>query len=328
MLLRTLKSNRAVNFFLIPLMGILFWLKDFISPRPYPFYTGEQSNLLYAPLHNLLKEHLLLQILLMLILLVGMALLLIQINNRYNIIRIRTMLPAPLFVLIISGFTGIHAMHPVYFAAFFVLLAIYRLFSAFDQVKPYSPAFDSGFFLGAASLFYFNAVILFPAFLIGVGILSRETKWREFVVCLLGFLLPFVFAFSYVFVVEETPEFLNVLGLNIYTPTLNFKSNLPVLGYLGFLFVLIFLGSVKILRQYDTKKVSTRKFFIVLFLIFLFAMLGLVLVPATSFEIFVISAIPVTFLLSNFFVFFKSRFWGEFWFSLLVIAVIVMEILA
>ncbi len=327
MLLRTLKSNRAVNFFLIPLMGILFWLKDFISPKPYSFYPGEQENLLYAPLHNLLKEHPLVQILLMLILLVGMALLLIQMNNRYNIIRIRTMLPAPLFVLIVSGFTIIHAMHPVYFAAFFVLLAVYRLFSVFDQEKPYSPVFDSGFFLGVASLFYFNAVILFPAFLAGVGILSRETKWREFVVCLLGFLLPFVFAFSYVFVVEKTPEYLNILGLNINTPALDFNSNLPVLGYLGFLFVLIFLGSVKILRQYDTKKVSTRKFFIVLFLIFLFAMFGLVLVPAVSFEIFVLAAIPVTFLLSNFFVFVKSRFWREFWFWLLVIAVIVMEIL-
>ena len=328
MLLRTLKSNRAVNFFLIPFMGILFWLKDFISPKPYSFYPGEQENLLYAPLHNLLKEHLLVQILLMVILLVGMALLLIQMNNRYNIIRIRTMLPAPLFVLLVSGFTTIHAMHPVYFAAFFVLLAVYRLFSAFDQVKPYSPAFDSGFFLGVASLFYFNGVILLPAFLIGVGILSRETKWREFVVCFLGFLLPFIFAFSYVFMVGKIPEFLNTLQLNIHTPAGDFKSNLPVLGYFGLLFIFILFGSIKILRQYDTKKVSTRKFFIVLFLVFLFAMFGWVLMPSTSFEIVVIAAIPVTFLLSNFFVFLKSRFWGEFLFSLLVIAVIVMEILA
>jgi hypothetical protein len=57
-------------------------------------------------------------------------------------------------------------------------------------------------------------------------------------------------------------------------------------------------------------------------------MFGGVLMPSTSFEIVVIAAIPVTFLLSNFFVFLKSRFWGEFLFSLLVIAVIVMEILA
>jgi hypothetical protein len=57
-------------------------------------------------------------------------------------------------------------------------------------------------------------------------------------------------------------------------------------------------------------------------------MLSLILIPSTSLEIFVIAAIPVTFLLANFFVFLKSRFWGEFLFSLLLIAVVVMEFLA
>lgn len=328
MLLKTLKSNRAVNFFLFPLMGILFWLKDLIAPRTYNFYRGETDNMLYAPVHNLLKEYPFAQLLFMLILLTAMALLLIQMNNRFNIVRIRTMLPAPLYILLVSGFIDMHAMHPVYFAAFFVLLAVYRLFSAFDQVKAYSPAFDSGFLLGVASLFYLNSAVLFPAFLIGVGILSRETKWREFVVCLTGFLLPFIFAFSYAFIIDGIPEFLKTLQLNAYTPVEKMKSNLPVLGYLGFLLVLILFGSAKILQQYDTKKVSTRKFFIVLFLLFLFAILDFILVPATSLEIFVIAAIPVTFLLSNFFVFLKSRFWAEFWFALLVVAVILMEILA
>lgn len=328
MLLKILKSNRAVNFFLFPFLGILFWLKSLISPRAYTFYNGETDNILYKPIHNLTSEIPILQIIIPLFLIIGMALIMLQINNRYNIIRIRTMLPAPLFILIVSGFSDLHTMHPVYFAAFFVLLAIYRLFSAFDEVKTYSPAFDSGFFLGVAALFYFNAFILFPAFLIGLGILSREPRWREFFVSTVGFILPFVFAFSYVFVLGKFPEFLITLEMNILTPVAYLKSNLPVLVYLGFLFVSILLGSLKIVQQYDAKKVSTRKYFIVLFLMFLFMLFSFILVPATSIEIFVIAAIPVTFLLTNFFVFLKSRFWGEFWFSLLLIAVIVMEILA
>ncbi|WP_139249687.1 DUF6427 family protein [Mariniphaga anaerophila] len=309
-------------------MGILFWLKSLISPEAYPFYRGEQDNILYAPIHNLLKDYLLLQIIVTLFLVVGMALVLLQMNNKYNIIRIRTMLPAPLFVLIVSGFMSIHALHPVYFAALFVLLAVYRLFSAFDQLKPYSPAFDSGFFLGIASLFYFNAFVLLPAFLVGVGILSRETKWRELAVCLLGFTLPFVFAFSYAFVSDQVPEFLGVLESNIVTPVSTLWTNIPLMIYLGLLLVLIFFGTVKILQQYDTKKVSTRRFFVVLFLVFACILASFILVPATSVEIFVLAAIPVTFLLTNFFVFLKRRFWGELWFFLLVAAVVALEFLA
>jgi hypothetical protein len=328
MLLRTLKSNRAVNFFLFPLLGILFWLKSLISPRTYNFYDGEADNILYQPIHNLTIEIPMLQIIIPFLLIIGMALVMLQLNNRYNIIRIRTMLPAPLLILIVSGFSNLHTMHPVYFAAFFVLLAIYRLFSSFDEVKPYSPAFDSGFFLGVASLFYFNVFLLFPAFLIGLGVLSREPKWREFIVSTFGFFLPFIFAFSSVYVLGKVPEFLETLKLNIITPVGNLKSNLAVLVYLGFLLVLILLGTLKIVQQYDAKKVSTRKYYIVLFFLFLFMMLILILIPSTSLEIFVIAAIPVTFLLANFFVFLKSRFWGEFLFSLLLIAVIVMEFLA
>ena len=328
MLLKTLKSNRAVNFFLFPLLGILFWLKGLIYPRAYTFYKGETDNILYKPIHNLAIEIPLLQIIIPFILIIGMALIMLQLNNKYNVIRIRTMLPAPLFILIVSGFSNLHTMHPVYFAAFFVLLAIYRLFSAFDELKPYSPAFDSGFFLGVASLFYINVFLMFPAFLIGLGVLSREPKWREFIVSAIGFFLPFVFAFSYVFILGKIPEFLKTLEMNILTPVWNLRTNLPVLGYLGLLFLLILLGSLKLLQQYDTKKVSSRKYFIVLFLLFLFLMFSFFLIPSTSVEIFVIAAIPFTFLLANFFVFLKSRFWGEFLFSLLLVAVIVMEILA
>ncbi|WP_372947356.1 DUF6427 family protein [Mariniphaga sp.] len=328
MLLRTLKSNRAVNFFLFPFLGILFWLKSLIYPRTYTFYNGEADNILYKPIHNLTIEIPILQIIIPFILIIGMALIMLQLNNKYNIIRIRTMLPAPLFILIVSGFSDLHTMHPVYFAAFFVLLAIYRLFSAFDEVKPYSPAFDSGFFLGVASLFYFNVFLSFPAFLIGLAVLSREPKWREFIVNAVGFFLPFIFAFSYVFILGKTPAFLETLEMNILTPVVNIKSKLPVLVYLGFLLVLILLGSLKLLHQYDTKKVSTRKYFIVLFLVFLFLLASFLLIPSTSIEIFVIAAIPLTFLLANFFVFLKSRFWGEFLFSLLLISVIILEILA
>jgi hypothetical protein len=327
MLLKILKSNRAVNFFLFPFLGILFWLKSLISPRTYTFYNGETDNILYKPIHTLTIEIPILQIIIPLILIIGMALIMLQLNNRYNIIRIRTMLPAPLFILIVSGFSNLHTMHPVYFAAFFVLLAIYRLFSAFDEVKPYSPAFDSGFFLGVAALFYFNAFILFPAFIIGLGVLSREPKWREFIVNIIGFFLPFIFAFSYVFVFGKVPEYLETLKLNTFTSVGNLKSNLPVLGYLGILFILILLGTIRIVQQYNAKKVSTRKYFIVLFLVFLFMLISFTLIPATSLEIFVITVIPVTLLLANFFVFMKGRFWGEFLFSLLLIAVIIMGIL-
>lgn len=325
MLLKKFKSNHTFNFILFPLLGVLFWLRDLLNPQVYPFYPGEADNLLYAPVHNLLQHSLLLQNLVALILFLLLAFIILQINNRYNFIRVRTMIPATLFVIMAGGFTEIHTLHPIYFGAVFFLMALYRLLGAFDQPQPYSPAFDSGFFLGISSLFYFSFIAMFPAFLIGTGILSRETKWREFAVLIIGFLLPFLFAASYSFYNDSIHQYLNIIESNIFTSNDFFLKNPILQVYAGVLVFITLLGSFKILKDYDTKKVSTRKFFIIFFLIFLSSIAGIVLIPAVSQEMLLITVIPVTFLLTNYFVFLKSHFWSELIFLMLIIIVTAMQ---
>lgn len=328
MILHILKSNRAVNYLLIPLLAVVVWLESLIYPEIYSFYPGETQNLLYQPVSWLFKDAAFLQSMASLVVLLALAFIVLQINNRYSFIRVRTMLPAPLFIIMISGLVDLHTQHPVYYAAFFVLLAIHRFFSAFDKVKPYSAIFDAGLSLGIAALFYFNIVVLFPAFLFSIPILAREIRWREFVISILGFVLPFVFAISYAFVTDQLMEILKIFKINTITSNNHFIENIPLQIYLGFLIILTLLGSIKIIQQYDSKKVSTRKFFTVFFLIFVTSLASFTFIPATSQEMLVITIIPVTFLVSNFFVFLKSRFWGELLFSLLLIIVITLQVLA
>lgn len=95
--------------------------------------------------------------------------------------------------------------------------------------------------------------------------------------------------------------------------------------YLGVLLLYTLMGTVDILKQYDKKKISSRKYFTAFFWIFLFAMIGYIFVPAASQEMLVIIAIPVTFLIGNLFVFMKKRFWGELLFAVLLVIVIFMQ---
>jgi len=238
------------------------------------------------------------------------------------------MLPAPVFVIIISGFTQMHTLHPVYFAALFVLAAIFKLFVAFDNSKPYSTAFDTGLLLGTGLLFYYNLFMVVPAFLIGIGILSNDNNWRQYAIMTLGFLLPMVFAASYSFYTDSLNELLLSVKQSVVTPNSHFKSNMPLQIFLGGLILLTIFSSIKIMQQFDSKKVSTRKYFSVFFLIFIFSLASFTFIPATSQEMLIITAIPLTFLISNFFVFLKSRFWGELAFSLFLVLVLVLQLLA
>jgi hypothetical protein len=325
MILRTLKSNRSINLIFFPIVGILFWLKSLLDPFTYDFFPGENEGLLFSPLFKTTEKLEVVQVALSLLFVLLIAVLMQVINARFSFIRIRTKLPPLLFIIVISGLTELHTLHPIFPAAIFLLLAIYSLFSTFEQVKPFSHIFNAGFLFGIGTLFYFNLIILLPAFIIAIFILSREISWRSFLILLIGFLLPFIFTFSYAALTERTLEILKVFEVNILTPVNHFRTNFALHGFLTVLILLTLMGSLMLLKQYDSKKVSSRKFFTIFFIIFVLGLLSFVFIPVTSQEMLVIIVIPVTYLISNLFVFMKSRFWSELLFILLLAIVIFMQ---
>ena len=327
MILRILKSNNFGNLFFIPVAVLAFWAGKLFAPFVYPFSPGEAQNVLYKGIHNLTGNAPLLSVILSAVLVVILAVFIELIITRYQFIRIRTRLPAILFVLLVGGLTQLHTLHPVYLAAIFFLFAIFRFFGIFEQTKAYNIIFDVGLLLGIASLFYFNLFIVMPAFLIGVSVLSHGTKWREYFILIIGFLLPVIFALSYFFYTDQLNEVLAVFIEFVTQSIGNLRGNILLQVYLGVLIFLTAIASIDIAQHYDSKKVSSRKYFLVLFFIFLFSMVSFIFIPATSQEMLIITAIPVTFLLSNFLVFLKSRFWSELFFYLLLAVVVATQFL-
>lgn len=325
MILRTLKSNRSINLIFFPIVGILFWFKSLLNPFTYDFSPGESEGILFSPLFKAVENLEVVQVAISLLFVILIAVLMQVINERFSFIRIRTKLPPILFILVASGLTELHTLHPIFPAAIFLLLAIYNLFSTFEEVKPFSKIFNAGFLFGIGTLFYFNLIILLPVFIFGVFILSRKISWHSFLILTVGFLLPFFFTFSYAVLSNRTLEILKVFEENIITPVNHFQTNFALHGFVTVLLLLTLTGSLMLLKQYDSKKVSSRKYFTIFFIIFVFGILSFAFIPATSQEMLIIIAIPVTYLVSNLFVFMKNRFWSEFLFILLLGIVIFMQ---
>ena len=120
---------------------------------------------------------------------------------------------------------------------------------------------------------------------------------------------------------------LKVFEQNLITSNSHFGKNIKIQIYLGYLVLLTFLGSLKLIKQYDYEKVSTRKYFTIFFLLFVNSIGILLLVPSASQEMFIISSIPVTFLIANFFIFIKNRFWSELLFFILIAVIITLQVL-
>ena len=179
MLLKTLKSNQTFHFLLIPLIAGALWIKSFMNPMPFPFYPGEDSMLLYQPINALIGKSTVASNVFALVFIILLAFLILKLNVQYTFIRVRTVLPSILFVLITSGLHELHAMHPIYPAVLFLILTVDRIFNAYDKEVIHSNAFEAGIFLAIGSLFYLNLVFFFPFLWIGFLIIKPKVNWRE-----------------------------------------------------------------------------------------------------------------------------------------------------
>jgi len=325
MLLKALKSNQPYHFLLIPLFALALWIRSLVHTEAFPFYAGEDMMILYKPVSILLGKNLLLNHISALIFTILLAFLILKLNVQYGFIKVRSFLPPSLFVLITSGMPDLHAMHPVYPATLFLVLAIDRIFNSFDKEIIHSNAFDAGIFLAIGSLFYLNLVFFFPLLWFGFIIIKPKVNWREYILTTIGFVLPWLGALIYYLIAGRQDELWNTIQMNFSSPQIFLRENLPIQIYVGYLVLLTLLGSIFLLSQYDDRRISSRKFFKVFFWIFLISIVLIAANPAVSQEIIIILAFPLTFLISNFFIFMKRQVWGEVFLYLLTAGVIYLQ---
>ena len=311
MILRILKTNQAYHFILIPVLVLGLWFRSYIHPEYFPFFEGESDMFLYQLVHHGLSKSPLISNLLAIFFVITLSFLILRLNTAYAFIRVRTFLPSNIFVLIVSGLISLHALHPVYFALLFLVLCVDRIFQSYKKETFYAQAFEAGFFISVGSLFYFNLIFFFPIIWLGFLLIKNSPKWRNFVLPILGLMVPWLFAWSYYFLTDQIHVFNATISTNLHTENYLLRQNLPLQIYLGFLTLITLISSVFLLNQYDEKKISTRKYFQVFFLIFLVSFILLIAVPAVSHEILIIMALPLTFLISNYLIFMKKRFWSN-----------------
>ena len=215
MLLKSLKSNPTYHFLLIPIIAFALWIKSFMQPIPFPFYPGEDAMILYQPISALLGKSLLASNIVALIFVILLAFLIFKINVQYSFIKVRTILPSVLFIIITSGLHELHAMHPVYAAALFLILTIDRIFNSYEKEVIHSNAFDAGILLSIGSLFYLNLVFFFPFLWIGFIILKPKVNWREYILSTLGFALPWLAALAYYTATGQSDELMVTIKANL-----------------------------------------------------------------------------------------------------------------
>ncbi len=298
MILQLFKSNSVGMIFLIPLLALLLWSDIFMTnqtnfvPLPYsmPAYSFVMRYLTNTIISSIFA----------LILIIIQAFYLVYINKVYNFISQRTFLTSLLFVLISSAFLNLHYLHPAIIANIFVLLTIVEIFSSYQKPKVYKASFNSGFLIAVAGLFYVNANFLILFVFISLMVL-HSFNWREWISVIIGFITPYIITLFIYYYTDQWMSLRVILDTIFHHHSL--KLNWP-LSYYIFTSILFLIGSISIFKlstTYSNNKISTRNYFSLFTILLIILLLIFLISPFASIELIVIIAVPLSYLVSNYY---------------------------
>jgi hypothetical protein len=322
MLLKTLKGRHSILLMLIPIIIVLLWIGALLHPESLT--TGQDQMPLYELLRFLTSGNDFILSLIACLLLILMAYGMVRLNEQYVFIRQRTDLPAFVFALIAAGTIALGGMHPSLFAAFVLFLSVDRVFKIYQGTATLSNSFDAGFLIGLASLFYLFAGVYILWFWMALAVLGYFRS-KEILAGLMGFIVPIFLMFAWCIWNENLSELLHTIsGLFSFQNHLGTVSVFQY-SYWGILGFLVVLSSLYMLNVYEEKKISSRKYFIVLLGFFLVSALSFLFFKGAGVEQYYISIIPVTYITSHYFVLQKHSWIGEVLFYILVVSSILIH---
>ncbi len=322
MLINFLKGNSLFHLLLVPLLAIVLWLPGGFAESRVLFPFEEISPMpLYGLLSSILGTSLLLQTGSGVVILLLTALILTRINKQYVLIETRSYYLALLLILIVSGYTPLNRLHPSLIGSFFMSLALFRVFQAYSTDRITTYFFDAAFLIGLGSLFYFPLIYLGPFLWISHFII-RPVQLREWLQVAVGLILPYLLAFAIAYLIDQNDALILAIRQNHHlTIGLPVIRLMPILYY-TILAIIIVPASIKMIGQLNHKKVSARKYLHVLFWLAASSIVLSIFSSAVSFTIIPVLAIPLSFLLTNYFISIKNLFWGNMILMILILLTI------
>ncbi len=242
-----------------------------------------------------------------------------RINFRHTIVNQRTELPAFFFITIAL-------CAPVYYMSSYLLgiipciIALDRMMAGYRHNKNSFSYFDSGILLSVGSMIEIRLIWLIALLWISLIIL-RSFRWREWIFGFTGLALPYLFYISFYYLQgRDITTLIQQITLQFEITEVYEYSKRSLIPIMGIGFIFLFANSF-ILLTYNKNKIQSRKYFYFLFGMFI-TLGGMYLIPAIEQFIFLLLAIPLSFLFSYYFSFVRLNMRNEFLFLIFVLSLV------
>ena len=301
MFYRIITGDKPLSALIIIILALLLWIPDFIFPGKNSFLLSADSMPLYLFCYNAFEGNsgLSVSIAFLLVLLLGM--LLNSINTKYMLVQQRTFLPALILIILAGYMPDTHNLSAPLFSSFFVVFMLDFLMRSYKAEPDSYNFFLAGITLGVGGLFYAPSIYFIVFIWISTAFL-RPFFWREYIFSILGTIIPFLFQLTWMFLRDENIFiFFESFKKQIFAGFPEFTMQLPYRIYTLYLFILILLSSIYMIKVFQFRKIYARKFFQIMFALFISAIVIFIAFSGFNPGLYYLISIPVAFLLTNFF---------------------------
>lgn len=274
MIVRTFKKSYLQQYIFLVLIAIVLWGGAFISP-PVPGSAGNRFlNPGWSLLAGWLGDNPYLLVFLAFLLMLAAAMLFNVTLEKSGLAGTNSLVPALVFVLIMSIFPSLQTLHQAMIPGFLSIVVLLYIFNIYIEEQAYPKVFNSGFFIALSSFFYFPSIV-FLLFVWFTFVIYRLNHWREYVIILFGFLTPYVLLWTLFFWNDELRFAFEAYGA-YFTPKslISYTPGITLLNYfpLGIAVLLFFRGFLLQAVAMQENVISVRKYFWVVILFFIISM--------------------------------------------------------
>jgi hypothetical protein len=298
-LLRLFKNNRSAGMAAIILLAIALFMKSFIySVAPDGFTAMPFYNLVFGAVH---RVPVLDRIIALALVLVN-GYMLIRLGVRYVLLDFRSFMPALFFILFAVALPVTRQVSPVLVGSVFYLLCYNVLFDVHDKEPDTFSVFSAGLLLAVGSMFYLKLVWFIPLIWISLATM-RTVTWREMLFPVVAYLFVGLLLFTWYWgVLDDAARFGKVLGKNLAFG----KSSLEpwhrsIYIYYGYFLLLVALASIYTVKRFQTRKTLVQNIYQVFFYMFVGGILFYLFIARFDPASLVFIAIPVAFVMADFF---------------------------
>jgi len=274
-LLELFRSNLFINSILLFPYIVVVRIFSLIYPISYEFSNEKCSFFVHLILGGF--SNALLQNIFAVILIFIQASLLNYILSRHKISKETTLFAGVVYVLLVSLIPENIGLSPILIANTFLILAVANLFDCYKQADAGALIFNSGFFLGVASVFY-TPYLVFILFGLIALILVRSFRIMEKLRYIAGVIVPYYFMLAYFYLKDIEFSKLDLFkGIFFKIPHIAITGNIVGIVSVTLLFLMILFSLYNYNFYISRKNIQAHKKIDISYWILLFCLIGFVL---------------------------------------------------